>query len=306
MLNSMNHGRNSLWAVALLLASASVSAAAQEMGQGEANITARAEVRMSIESGAATNNAKLQRIAEVVTSSLATVRECYRSRVEERPITQGELRLMVDLEGRGSVEVTRDSLEDEPLLRCVLRAMRRAPLRDVRPPGSAFIILTFDNSAAEGVRRTQERRAVEDQVQVTRNAEGRLTARGGNDGGEVAFVVTGGPSATEEQVAATQRSLRAAIPILLDCRRKAARTESPAGEIELDARIPARGRARLRVVRSTVADARGSRCLTRFLPREPFEPAARGAANITIRFNETASSPGALHPRHDAPDTTMR
>lgn len=294
--------RLSITAIALL---ASLPVMAQEMGQGEANITARAEVRMSIESGAATNNAKLQRIAEVVTTSLAAVRECYRARVEERPVTQGELRLMVDLEGRGSVEVTRDSLEDEPLLRCVLRAMRRAPLRDVRPPGSAFVILTFENSAAEGVRRTQERRAVEDAVEVTRNPEGRLTARGGNDGGEVGFVVTGGPDATEEQVAATQRGLRAAIPVLLDCRRKAARTESPEGEIELDARFAARGRPRLRVVRSTVSDARGSRCLTRFLPREPFDAATRGAARITIRFNDTARSSGALHPQHDAP-ATMR
>lgn len=279
------------------------TAFAQEMGQGEANITATAQVHMSLESGAATNSAKLQRIADAIASTLGPVRECYRNRVQERPVTQGELRLMVGLEDGGSVDVTRDSVEDEPLLRCVLAAMRAAPLADVPPPGAAFAILRFDNSAAEGVSRTQERRAVEDEVDVTTNDDGRLEARGGNAGGEVEFVVIGRPNAQAAQVAAIQRSLRAAIPVLLDCRRKAARRTSPAGEVTLEAAIPRRGRARIRVIRSSVEDARGGRCLSRFLPRQPFEEAARGAARIVVRFNETASSSGALHPQEGVEPT---
>ncbi|MEM9072569.1 MAG: hypothetical protein AAGE52_28940 [Myxococcota bacterium] len=260
-------------------------AAAQEMGQGEANITARADVRMALESGPATNGTKLSLIGGTIGSRLTEVRRCYRTRTEERPDIQGELRLVVRLEaGGGTVEVTRDLLEDETLVRCVLRALRAATLSQVRPPGTAFVTLTFSNTAAAGVEATRQRREQEEAVPVETNADGRLEARGQTEIGEVRFRVVGRRNATEAQIQAVHRGVRAAIPSFLDCRRKAARRYPPYGEIRTAVNIARSGRARARVRRSTVRDVRGERCVTRTLQRARFDGEARGAVDIIVEF----------------------
>ena len=264
------------------------------MGQGEANITAEAQVRMSLESGPATNSTKLALIGGVVGDRLAAVRECYRQRTTERPEVQGELRILVTLEpGGGDVDIRHDGLEDAPLVRCVKRALEAATFSRVRPPGGAFVTLTFTNSAADGVVATRERRAVEDAVNVTTNADGRLEATGRTEQGEVRFRVVGSPRSNEAQVQAVHRVVRATFPTLLDCRRKAARRHPPYGEIVAALRVSPNGRANVRVRRSTVEDARGPRCVTRALQQARFDREARGAIDVVIEFAVRPGDPGA-------------
>ncbi len=270
----------------------SALAVAQEMGQGEANITARADVRMSLESGPATNSTKLASIGGAVGSKLGEVRRCYRERTADDPEVDGELRLVVRLEpGGGVVEVTRDLLEDAPLVRCVLTALRSAELARVRPPGVAYVTLRFSNTAAEGVRTTRERRQIEDAAPVTTNPDGLLEAVGRTEQGEVRFRVIGRPGASEAQVQGVHRTVRAAIPALLDCRRKAARRQAPYGQIRLDLRVGRGGRARARVRRSTVPDARGPRCVTRAMQRARFGDAARGRVDVVVEFAHRPGDP---------------
>lgn len=273
------------WILALGVVAPTALASAQEMGQGEANITARADVRMSLESGPATNSTKLGLIGGAIGNQLGDVRRCYRDRTADDPEVHGELRLVVRLEpGGGTVEVTRDLLEDPTLVRCVLEALRGADLGRVRPPGAAYVSLEFDNTAAEGVRTTRERRQVEDAAPVTTDAEGRLTATGRTEIGEVRFRVVGRPGATEAQIQDVHRTVRAAIPTLLDCRRKAARRQPPYGEIQVDLNVARSGRARARVRRSSVPDARGPRCVTRALQRARFGAEARGRVQVVVEF----------------------
>ncbi|HJL06109.1 MAG TPA: hypothetical protein RMH85_00630 [Polyangiaceae bacterium LLY-WYZ-15_(1-7)] len=282
-------------ALAPLLAGApGAPASAQEMAQGEANITARADVRMALESGPATNGAKLSLIGGMVGGRLGAVRRCYRDRTEEDPAVQGRLRLVVELEpGGGTVEVTRDELNDRPLLRCVMRELRRAELGAVRPPGTAFVVLTFANTAAEGVDRMRERRAVEDAAPVERDAEGRPSATGSTEARHVRFQVVGAVDAPDAQVQAVHRVVRGLIPTLLDCRRRASRRYSPNGRIEVDLRVARSGRARARSRRSSVRDARGPRCVVRALQRQRFDGAAAGRTKVFIEFDDRQTEPSA-------------
>lgn len=268
-----------------------MAASAQQIDQGEARITATADVRLSLESGPATNSVKLGEIGAVVGAKIGDVRRCYRERTEVSPTVRGRLRLNVELRpGGGRVEVTRDELNDRPLLQCVLRALRAANYASLRPPGAAFVVLDFDNSAADGVERTRERRAVEDAAQVTTNADGQLEARGGTPDGLISFRVVGA-AGSEAQLQAVHRTVRATIPSLLDCRRKAARRESPAGEMEIDLRLAAGGRGRATVRRNSVADARGPRCVTQALGRARYEGASPGRVRVILTFTERAEAP---------------
>jgi len=272
-------------ALSLALPTAALAQDGPEMGQGEANITARADVRLSIESGPGTSGGKLSLIGGVIGSRLASVRRCYRQITESRPTVQGRMRLVVTLApGGGQIDVTRDETNDRELNECTLRELRRADLAAVRPPGSAYVVLEFSNTAAEGVERTAERRAVEDAAPVTRNADGRLESVGRTAGGEVSFRVVGRSDATEAHVQAVQRVFRAMIPQLLDCRRKAARRHSPNGDIRLRVQVARNGRARGRVVRSSVEDTRGPRCVNRAVSRARFDEDARGLTEVIVTF----------------------
>ncbi|MBX3247982.1 MAG: hypothetical protein KF901_12450 [Myxococcales bacterium] len=264
-------------------------AAAQNIEQGEARITATADVRMSLESGPATGSVKLGEIGAVVGSKIGDVRRCYRERTEQSPTVRGRLRLNIELRpGGGRVEVARDELNDRPLTTCVLRALRAANYASLRPPGSAFVVLDFDNSAADGVERTRERRAVEDTAEVTTSADGQREARGGTPDGLISFRVVG---ADDAQLQAVHRTIRATIPALLDCRRKAARRQSPAGEMEIDLRLARGGRGQATVRRNTVADDRGPRCVTQALGRARYEGASPGRVRVILTFTERADAP---------------
>lgn len=281
-----------LVALLLVLASAGapMSARAQEMGQGEASITARNDVRLSIESGPGTSGSKLTQIGSAVGGALGAIRECYRVVARQRPTVQGSLRLMVTIGGEGAtVEVRNDTTDDESLSTCAVAAVQGASFVGIRPPGSAYIGLEFSNSAAAGVARTRARREDEDAVAVTANAEGRYEATGGTPGEEIVFTVTGAEGVSGESVASVQRLVRTTIPALLDCRRKAGRRGGdPAGVLTVDVRVNGRGRGRVRVTRNTIQNRYGTRqaatCANRGLGAAQYTAAMSGRYTVSVRF----------------------
>ena len=260
------------------------------MGQGEANITARADVRMEVQSGPRTSGDKLGLIGGAIGGRLAGIRTCYREVSAARPTVTGDMRIAVMLTaGRVRFDVTADNVNDRQLSRCTMRELRRSELSMIQPPGTAYIILHFTNSAAAGVAETQQRRAREDAAPVHRNADGRLESSGQTEEGEVRFRIVGGPRASEEQVQAVQSTMRSTIPTFLDCRRKASRRTSPNGEIRLVLQVGGNGRGRARTTRSTVEDVRGQRCVERALRRARFGREGRGRTDIYITFADRAT-----------------
>jgi hypothetical protein len=260
----------------------STTAYAQTMGQGEARITARSDVRMGVESGPGTSGRKLQDMAGALTERLATIRQCYATVAEERPTVQGAMRLRVLLpRGRGvDLRVEEDTTSDRPLARCVTRALERAHFTDVERPANVMVALDFTNSAARGVAETRERAGREAHVETTRDVAGHHLAEGGTE--EVRFRVAG---VEADRAAAAQRSLRSGIAGFLDCRRRAGRRGmNPEGEITLRLQIPRRGRVTARVMDSSVADTRAPTCMSRALSRMTFEAAAAGRADVTFIF----------------------
>lgn len=257
------------------------------MGQGEANITSRSDVRLGIESGPGTSGQRLQAVVNAVTTKLAAVRQCYADVTSERPTVQGEMRLTLRLPPRGRVQLdtTQDTSNDAPLARCIRREIEAANYRDCERPAQVTIALTFTNTAARGIEQMEQRSAGEARVDVRRDQEGRFFATGGTPGREVTFTVTGDAAATQENVAAMQRSLRAAIAGLLDCRRRAARHEmNSEGDLEFRVQAQRSGRARFTSVSTTVQDERAPTCVSRTLTRARFEPAAAGNHRLVVHF----------------------
>ncbi len=268
----------------LVILSASTSASAQEpMGQGEAHVTARSDVRMGVESGPGTSGNKLQDMVAAITSTLGNIRQCYGSVTEERPTVQGEMSVRVLLargNGRPELRFERNTAEDRQLTRCVQRLLSRANYGDVARPANVKVNLTFTNTAAEGIDQTRQRSAQEAEVDVQRGSDGRYFAVGGTD--EVRYRVS---SDSEGRVAAVYRGLRSGIAGLLDCRRRAGRRDmDPAGDIRFVLAVPRRGAARTRLINSTVEDDRAFTCIQRAIRSISFAPEARGQNEAKLTF----------------------
>jgi hypothetical protein len=270
--------------LSLLLVVPALTAAAQELGQGEARITARSDVRMEIATGPGTRRSELADLGGAVGGKLAAVRGCYAERVRENPSVQGRLVVQVTAlsSGRGQVEVTRDELSDGAVRSCTLDALRTVDLSGTRSSSSILVTFTFTNSAAEGHERMEERRAAEAEVTLESGPDGQLRARGGVATGEVRFQVLG-PAQRREGIPLVHQAVRTAIPGLLDCRRRATRRgDSPAGEIRAVLVVGGNGRARVPRVESTVVDPHSGRCVQRVLERAHYVREGRGRYTVVV------------------------
>ncbi len=268
---------------------------AQEMGQGEARITARSDVRMEIATAPGTPRAELETLGAAVGLKLGAVRACYAERTEEDPTVQGTLvvRVTGQRNGRAGVSVQRDELGDAPLRTCTLNAIQGGSTSGARATSAIHVTFTFTNTAATGHERMQDRRTQAAAVRLESEPDGRLAARGGVESGEVRYKVIG-PEALRAQIPAIHGAVRTAIPGLLDCRRRASRRESPAGEVRVDVTVGANGRGRAGRAQSTVADPKSGRCVQTVLSRAQYAREARGRYTVVVEYAPLTAGSGAV------------
>ena len=286
--------RTNVW-VGTVLSAALVATGAQAqggggvarsgMGQGEAQISTRSDVRLGIESGPGTSGGRLQAMARAVSEGLGPIRECYGRITADDPSVVGTIKLRVALPaGRGRVRVERtdDSVNNRDIQRCVDRAFQGANYGDVSRPANVFVQLDFGNTAAAGAAEVARRREEGARVEVTRNADGQFQASGGVPNNEVRFTATAGSA---EVAAAVHRALRSNIAGLLDCRRRAGRRDmNPEGQIDLTLTVGRNGRGRLRTGNSTVQDTRAPTCVSRALSRVDWGRDAAGRSAVRLGF----------------------
>jgi hypothetical protein len=296
----MNRGRSSIGlrhltsCAALVVTSALCPdpADAQELDEEQTRITTRSDVQLRLESAPGTSGSRLAALGAALGRAVGDLKACYADVIKERPTVEGEMTLAVRLPKRGAPRVTveRDEPEDRELTRCVKGTVSGLEYDEVERPAGADATLMFHNSAAEGARRTQVRKRGH-RIEVERDEEGHPFTTGGTPDGRVRFQVRGGSEAPDERLRAVHSGIRAAIPAILDCRRRATRRgQSPVGTTRVAVRVSRRGRAATHPGRTTVEAGPGvARCLARALGRHRFDRAARGTSRVSIEFGPSAS-----------------
>lgn len=258
------------------------------MGQGEASVTSRADVTMSVESGPATSSEKLAQIAGNLSGALNDIRQCYTRIAGRRPIAEGAMRVRISLPAgsrAADVEITLDRVTDQELSQCVTRIVRAPTFRDVQRPASAFLSLEFSNTATTGTRIVAQRQETIAQGAVTEGPDGVARAAGRTPRGEVQFTITGAAGTPREALVAVGRAVNARLGTILDCRRHAGRRgANPAGQISLTWRIAA-GRRTTTAGTSTVADANAARCIATLFTRGALTELPRsGEFQVSVTF----------------------
>lgn len=258
------------------------------MGQGEARITARSDVRLAIESERGTGSQRLEAIGRAVGTKMTEVRACYGRAVDADPTLQGWLRLRITVpagRGRTTVEATDDRTNNARLSQCMMRAIRGADFSGIQGPAAAQVSLEFDNTAARGVTRMREgsEQRVEQAVRV--NAQGLAESEGGTGEGEVRFRLAAVAAGDNEAVTSFHRALASQVAGLLDCRRRAGRRgRNPGGTMDVALRINGRRVQTATASNSTVGDANAPRCVQNALRQLPLQGTARGQVRLSITF----------------------
>jgi hypothetical protein len=289
---------NTLLASFLVLSCASVASAqgghggvaSSGMGQGEARITSRSDVMLSMESMPGTNGAAVSALGTRVGARMAQIRGCYERTVAERPTVTGTLRLRVLLEGRGrpTIEIDGDRVNDRELVTCMTDELARIDHSGLRRPTRAVVQLVLGNTAAAGAGRAAERAQEIRQVAIQIDGDGNATTSGGTPDGRVQFTVTGRGRDSAPAVTSAYRAMNTTLAGLMDCRRRASRRgASPAGALSVTMTVRDGRAPTSRVTRSTVANEQARGCVGRVLSRiEERASGGRGPVRVEVRFGE--------------------
>ncbi|HHH29470.1 MAG TPA: hypothetical protein ENK57_14145, partial [Polyangiaceae bacterium] len=151
------------------------------MSQGEARISSRSDIRLSMESMPGTSGTRVSALGSRVGRRMAQVRACYTETISEHPTVTGTLRLRILLDGDGAptIEVERNDTHDSGLATCISGALGGLDHDGLSRPTHAVVQLEFANSAAHGAERAARRAREARQVSVQVDADGDVTSSGG-------------------------------------------------------------------------------------------------------------------------------
>jgi len=239
-------------------------------------ITTRSDVKMSIEGVPGTSGKKLEALAKTLGAPLAAIKQCYGEVVKEHPEVVGTLGVELELPAAGKLMVRAPGAvrELKPMQSCVDRAFGKLDTEAVPRPAGARVQLELTNSAAASVGEVRKLEQTASHVSVEEVGDGSFRSRGESTQGEISFEVVAREKATVEQM---HTMVRDALPGLFDCRRRASKGGSPAGELAIS--LTAKG---VSVGASSVANERAPTCVASVLKRTLGK--AKSSAELKIRF----------------------
>lgn len=258
------------------------------MGQGEAAINVRSDVKLGIKGTGGTPSERLAKLGQAVGDRMPEIRGCYRKLTANAPEIAGGLQLKLTLEptGKPKVEVTNTEGGADELVKCVSKVLRDAPYKDVGRPAAAFLKLEFDNSRAKGQVEMNAKQAAISQVAVQDRGDGAKQASWSTQDSEVRFTVTADPGAPAGTVELIMRGFHSGYAGFLDCRRKCEKGGvSPEGDIEAQLDLDRNGKPRVKLGTITVAHARAPVCSAKAFSHTKFEkPPKPLRAQIVVHF----------------------
>ena len=259
------------------------------MGQGEATIAVRSDVKLGVKGTAGTTSERLAKLGQAAGDQMGEIRACYRKQVERSPEVIGAMRVKIALPEKGDkpqVEITQQEGSTQELVACVAKVLTAGKYKDVGRPAAALLSLEFDNSRARGEAEMAQRSAQRGQVESLDAPGGGEQASWASDGGQVRFTVRTPPAAPSGALGVVMRGFQSGYAAFLDCRRKCEQGGvSPEGRVEAELSIDAKGRAKTKLGEITVTHSRAPGCSDKAFKRVRYEaPSAPIQAHVSVYF----------------------
>jgi hypothetical protein len=263
------------------------------MEQGEAMISVRSDVRLSMKGTRGATKSQVTAIGEAIRSEMQRLKLCYGKLVAQDPAAAvGAFRFVISFLDKKKLPVLEfpgKGPRHAGLEECIRNSLGKASLDRDHRPAAAILMLHFSNTRARGEALMNEASDPTNSVEVKTAPDGSLGASWKNKNGGLSFEVTARPKdANRDTVAAVLSGLKSRFGSFLDCRRKAGkRGTSPAGKTVSDVRVLPRGKVKAKTLSSTLKLARAATCIEKVYKRLQFEGAApRSRVRVTVEFFE--------------------
>jgi len=261
---------------------------ASQMGQGEAAIQVRSDVKVAIAGTGGTPKARLEALSSVLAKAVPGVRDCYGKLVRKRASVVGAVRVTVRLnEGTAPPQLSLEEREPVPeaVRTCVTKALAAANYKGVPRPAAAVITLSLDNSRAEGQAVVEEKTEALAQIGATTSPDGAMEASWATEDLAVTFAVRARGTRAEAAAVGAIGALRVAYAGFMDCRRKCEKGGiSPAGSAVVKV-VPRLDSVSVDVLRTDIAHERAPKCLARAFKKTTFDSSPRGVpVEVTVTF----------------------
>ena len=249
-------------------------------------ITARSDVKMSIEGSTGTSGKKLDALAKVLGTPLAEVKRCYGELVKEHPEVVGQLTVQLTiLEGKPpKIEAPGAVKELKPMQKFVDKAFAKLDVSEVPAPAHANVLLELTNSAAAAVADVKAQGAEASRVAIEEKGDGSFVSHGASLQGEISYEVSAKGPSGREAVEIVHNSVRDALPGLFDCRRRASKKGSPEGDVVFALKLSPSAKPSIESKSCTVPAERTPFCTTSAL-KEMSKKGGKGAVALTIHFH---------------------
>jgi hypothetical protein len=258
------------------------------MGQGEATIAVRSDVKLSVKGTGGTTSERLSKLGQAVSEQMGDIRACYRKQVAGSPEVTGSLRLRIALDktDKPDVEILDGAESSQVLATCVLHALRAGHYRDVGRPAQALLGLDFENSRARGQAQMVERKNQLAHVEAHDTLDGMREAAWATDGDEVRFTVKTAASFGSEAPPLVLRGFQVEYAAFLDCRRKCEKGGiSPEGDIAVELDIDTKGKSKAQLGQITVRHDRARGCAEHAFKKIRFDaPTSALRAHVDVHF----------------------
>ncbi|MEY4576343.1 MAG: hypothetical protein RL701_1046 [Pseudomonadota bacterium] len=274
--------------VAITRVAAAQDSAPATMSQGEAAISVRSDVKLSVKGTGGTPSERLSKLGQAVSDELGEIRACYRKLVATSPEVTGALKLKIALERnkQPALEVVSGGAGSDSLVTCVTRILSRAKYTPVDRPAAAVLGLEFTNSRARGQAEMMEKAPELSRAPVHTNAAGQQEASWSTDANEVRFTVAADTASPPSTIELLIRGFTQGYAAFLDCRRKCEQGGiSPEGDIDAKLALDVKGRSKITLGDISVAHKRAPGCAERAFKRVPFDkPGTPLQANVRVHF----------------------
>jgi hypothetical protein len=265
------------------------------MGQGQASIAVRSDVKLSVKGTGGTTSERLSKLGQAVADQMGEIRACYRKQVATSPTVIAALRVRITLDkgDRPSLELTDSAApadaaatSSKELNGCVSRALEKGHYKDVGRPAAALLALEFDNSRARGQAQMVERKSELGRAEAHDDANGKRRGVWSSDGGQLKFTVEAAASLPADAVDLVVRGFQGGYAAFLDCRRKCEKGgTSPEGDIDAELSLDRQGRSTVRLGTITVAHERAPACAERAFKRLQFDkPVSPLQVHVAVHF----------------------
>jgi len=257
------------------------------MGQGQAAIAVRSDVKLGVKGTGGTTSERLAKLGQAVGDQMGDIRACYRKQVATSPEVVAALRLHITLDKGDKPQVEFEQVSGaKELSACVLRALVSGHYHDVGRPAQALLSLEFDNSRARGQAEMVERKVQLGRADTHDASGGDEQGSWSSDGGQLRFQVRMAPAAPTGALDLVIRGFQAGYAAFLDCRRKCEKGgTSPEGDIEAELSLDRQARAKVQLGSISVAHERAPACADRAFKRVRFDkPSAPLQAHVTVHF----------------------